>query len=42
MVMGDPAYIERVLENLVSNCEKYSQPGGPIEIERLTERAESR
>jgi signal transduction histidine kinase len=32
MIMGDPAYIERVLENLVSNSLKYSDPSQPIEI----------
>jgi len=35
-LMGDPAFLEKVWENLISNALKYTLPGGTIEIE-LTE-----
>ena len=38
-VEGDAGYVERVLENLVSNCVKYAAPNEPIIIRAAHERA---
>ncbi|HXH22305.1 MAG TPA: PAS domain S-box protein [Dehalococcoidia bacterium] len=32
-VMADTTYLEQVLRNLLSNADKYSPPGAPIEVE---------
>lgn len=33
LVMGEPAYLHQVLTNLISNADKYSDAGIPIEVE---------
>ena len=33
LVLGEPAYLHQVLHNLISNADKYSDPGLPIDIE---------
>jgi signal transduction histidine kinase len=33
LVQASPIYVEQVLRNLLSNAEKYSPPGTPIEVE---------
>jgi two-component system sensor histidine kinase KdpD len=32
LVMGEPAYLHQVLNNLLSNADKYSETGKPIDI----------
>jgi signal transduction histidine kinase len=32
LVMGEPAYLHQVLNNLISNADKYSESGKPIDI----------
>ena len=32
LVMGEPAYLHQVLNNLIGNADKYSEPGKPIDI----------
>ncbi|HEX5369061.1 MAG TPA: histidine kinase dimerization/phospho-acceptor domain-containing protein, partial [Dehalococcoidia bacterium] len=32
LVLGEPGYIQLVLHNLVTNADKYSEPGRPIDI----------
>ena len=32
LVMGEPAYLHQVLNNLISNADKYSEAGKPIDI----------
>jgi signal transduction histidine kinase/GAF domain-containing protein len=39
-VRGDPAHLERVLVNLVSNALKYSAPSSPVEVVVRTESGE--
>jgi signal transduction histidine kinase len=35
LVLAEPGYIDHVVRNLLSNADKYSPPGTPIEVEVL-------